>query len=133
MIKIAICDDEERAVALAEKIVKTCLQAQGVGYEITTYSQSRNLLCDITDDGLFYDLILLETVGVGQSEVAVMEIADLVLVLNVPGLGDDVQAIKAGILEIGDLFAVNKADRPGADRTANELRAMLELGEEEPS
>ena len=48
-----------------------------------------------------------------------MEIADLVLVLNVPGLGDDVQAIKAGILEIGDLFAVNKADRPGADRTAN--------------
>ena len=78
-----------------------------------------------------YDLILLETVGVGQSEVAVMEIADLVLVLNVPGLGDDVQAIKAGILEIGDLFAVNKADRPGADRTANELRAMLELGEDE--
>ena len=51
--------------------------------------------------------------------------------LNVPGLGDDVQAIKAGILEIGDLFAVNKADRPGADRTANELRAMLELGEDE--
>ena len=82
-------------------------------------------------DACGYDLILLETVGVGQSEVAVMEIADLVLVLNVPGLGDDVQAIKAGILEIGDLFAVNKADRPGADRTANELRAMLELGEEE--
>ncbi|UQT47915.1 methylmalonyl Co-A mutase-associated GTPase MeaB [Flavonifractor plautii] len=81
-------------------------------------------------DACGYDLILLETVGVGQSEVAVMEIADLVLVLNVPGLGDDVQAIKAGILEIGDLFAVNKADRPGADRTANELRAMLELGEE---
>ena len=82
-------------------------------------------------DACGYDLILLETVGVGQSEVAVMEIADLVLVLNVPGLGDDVQAIKAGILEIGDLFAVNKADRPGADRTANELRAMLELGEDE--
>ena len=67
-------------------------------------------------DACGYDLILLETVGVGQSEVAVMEIADLVLVLNVPGL---------------DLFAVNKADRPGADRTANELRAMLELGEDE--
>ena len=82
-------------------------------------------------DACGYDLILLETVGVGQSEVAITEIADLVLVLNVPGLGDDVQAIKAGILEIGDLFAVNKADRPGADRTANELRAMLELGEEE--
>ena len=82
-------------------------------------------------DACGYDLILVETVGVGQSEVAVMEAADVVLVLTVPGLGDDVQAIKAGILEIGDLFAVNKADRPGADRTANELRAMLSLAEEE--
>lgn len=82
-------------------------------------------------DACGYDLILVETVGVGQSEVAVVETADVVLVLTVPGLGDDVQAIKAGILEIGDLFAVNKADRPGADRTANELRAMLSLGEEE--
>ena len=60
MVKIAICDDEEKAVALHEKIVETCLQAQGVGYEITNYTQSCNLLCDITDDGLFYDLILLD-------------------------------------------------------------------------
>lgn len=60
VIKIAICDDEEKAVALHEKIVKACFQAQGVGYEITTYTQSRNLLCDITDDGFFYDLILLD-------------------------------------------------------------------------
>ena len=60
-------------------------------------------------DACGYDLILVETVGVGQSEVSVMEQADLVLVVNVPGLGDDVQAIKAGILEIGDLFVVNKA------------------------
>lgn len=60
VIKIAICDDEEKAVALHEKIVKACLQAQSVGYEITTYTQSRNLLCDITDDGFFYDLILLD-------------------------------------------------------------------------
>lgn len=82
-------------------------------------------------DACGYDLIIIETVGVGQSEVSVMEIADVVLVVNVPGLGDDVQAIKAGILEIGDLFAVNKADRPGADRTANELRTMLELGDSE--
>lgn len=81
-------------------------------------------------DACGYDLILVETVGVGQSEVSVMEQADLVLVVNVPGLGDDVQAIKAGILEIGDLFVVNKADRPGAERTANELRNMLSLGEE---
>ena len=82
-------------------------------------------------DACGFDLILVETVGVGQSEVAVVETADVVLVLTVPGLGDDVQAIKAGILEIGDLFAVNKADRPGADRTANELRTMLSLGEED--
>lgn len=81
-------------------------------------------------DACGYDLIVVETVGVGQSEVSVMEQADLVLVVNVPGLGDDVQAIKAGILEIGDLFVVNKADRPGAERTANELRNMLSLGEE---
>lgn len=54
MIRIAICDNEERAVASTEKIVKTCLQAQGIGCEITTYTQSRNLLYDITDDGFFY-------------------------------------------------------------------------------
>ena len=60
VIKIAICDDEEKAVALHERIVKACLQSQGIGYEITTYTQSRNLLYDITDDGFFYDLILLD-------------------------------------------------------------------------
>ncbi|MDR1070265.1 MAG: methylmalonyl Co-A mutase-associated GTPase MeaB [Gracilibacteraceae bacterium] len=76
-------------------------------------------------DACGYDPILIETVGVGQSEVAVMNVADLVLVVSVPGLGDDIQAIKAGILEIGDVFAVNKADLPGADRTARELQIML--------
>ena len=67
MIRIAICDDEERAVASTEKIVKTCLQAQGIGCEITTYTQSRNLLYDITDDGFFYDLILLDIEMPGMS------------------------------------------------------------------
>lgn len=71
MIKIAICDDEERAVALHKKIIKDCLRACGVGYEITTYTQSRNLLYDITDDGFFYDLILLdiEMPGISGMEI----------------------------------------------------------------
>ncbi len=71
MIKIAICDDEEKAVSLHEKMVKGCLQRQGIGCEITTYTQSRNLLYDITDDGFFYDLILLdiEMPGVSGMEI----------------------------------------------------------------
>jgi LAO/AO transport system kinase len=72
-------------------------------------------------------LILVETVGVGQDEVDVMRVAHTVVVVSVPGLGDDVQALKAGILEIADLHVVNKADREGADRTIAELRAMLTL------
>ena len=60
MIRIAICDDEQRAVALHEKIVRSSLQACGIGCEITTYLESRNLLCDITEDGFFYDLIVLD-------------------------------------------------------------------------
>jgi LAO/AO transport system kinase len=72
-------------------------------------------------------LVLIETVGVGQDEVDVMRLAQTVLVVSVPGLGDDVQALKAGVLEIADLHVVNKADREGADRTVAELRSMLTL------
>jgi LAO/AO transport system kinase len=73
------------------------------------------------------DPIFVETVGVGQDEVEIAGAADTVVVVSVPGLGDDVQAIKAGVLEIADIHAVNKADREGADRTMAELRAMLTL------
>jgi len=72
-------------------------------------------------------LVLVETVGVGQDEVDVMRLAQTVIVVSVPGLGDDVQALKAGILEIAVVHVVNKADREGADRTVSELRAMLTL------
>jgi LAO/AO transport system kinase len=72
-------------------------------------------------------LVLVETVGVGQDEVDVMRLAQTVVVVSVPGLGDDVQALKAGVLEIADVHVVNKADREGADRTLAELRAMLTL------
>jgi LAO/AO transport system kinase len=77
-------------------------------------------------------VILLETVGVGQSEVEVVGVADTVVVLLAPGMGDGIQAAKAGILEIGDVFVVNKADRDGAEATARELRHMLTLGDREP-
>jgi len=74
-----------------------------------------------------FDLVLLETVGVGQDELEVTGLADTTLVVMAPGLGDDIQAIKAGILEVADVFAVNKADRLGADATAQDLQQMLSL------
>jgi LAO/AO transport system kinase len=74
------------------------------------------------------DPILVETVGVGQSEVEVAGEADTTIVLLAPGMGDGIQAAKAGILEVGDIFVVNKADRDGADQTARELRHMISLG-----
>jgi LAO/AO transport system kinase len=75
------------------------------------------------------DVIIVETVGAGQSEVEISDIADTRVVLNAPGLGDNIQAIKAGILEIGDILVVNKADLPLAETTQQQLRAMLDLRE----
>ena len=75
------------------------------------------------------DLTLVETVGAGQGDVEIVKVADTTIVVEVPGLGDEVQAQKAGILEIGDLLVVNKGDRPGSDRLAKELKMMLGLGE----
>ncbi len=75
------------------------------------------------------DAVIVETVGVGQSEVEIAGAADTTVVLVAPGMGDGIQAAKAGILEIGDVYVVNKADREGADTAARELRHMLTLGE----
>ena len=75
------------------------------------------------------DVVLVETVGVGQSEVEIASMADTTMVLLAPGMGDGIQAAKAGILEIGDLYVINKADRDGADQVRRELRSMLALAE----
>ena len=80
-------------------------------------------------DAAGFDTVLVETVGVGQSEVEIAGAADTTLVLLAPGMGDGIQAAKAGILEIGDVFVVNKADREGADATVRDLRHMIQLGE----
>lgn len=74
------------------------------------------------------DYILVETVGVGQDEVEVVKLADLVLVVLTPDAGDEIQAFKAGIMEIADIFVINKADHPGAEKMERQLRAMLDLG-----
>ncbi|KGN37327.1 transporter [Knoellia aerolata DSM 18566] len=84
-------------------------------------------------DAAGFDVVLVETVGVGQSEVEVAARADTTVVILAPGMGDGVQAAKAGILEIGDVFVVNKADRDGADETVRELRHMIQLGNREQS
>lgn len=82
-------------------------------------------------DAFGADVIIIETVGVGQSEVDIVKTADTTMVVLVPGLGDDIQAIKAGILEIGDIFTINKADREGIDRLNIEIEMMLELNPKE--
>ena len=74
-----------------------------------------------------FNIIIVETVGVGQSEIDIVKVADTILLISVPGLGDEIQVIKAGIMEIGDIFVVNKSDRDGADRVLREIRAMLEV------
>ena len=79
-------------------------------------------------DAAGYGFILIETVGAGQSEVDVVNLAHTTIVVDTPGMGDDIQSIKAGILEIADILVVNKADRPGADQSVSYLRNMVEIG-----
>jgi LAO/AO transport system kinase len=83
-------------------------------------------------EGAGCDVVLVETVGVGQAEVEIASLADTTVVLLAPGMGDAIQAVKAGILEIADVFVVNKADRPGADAAYRDIQGMLALGERGP-
>lgn len=78
-------------------------------------------------DACGWDVVIIETVGVGQSEVDIIKIANTVCVVLVPGMGDDIQIMKAGIMEIANVFVINKADKPGVDRVAAEVRLMLDL------
>jgi LAO/AO transport system kinase len=91
-------------------------------------TQSTRSAIDVLD-AMGKDYILVETVGVGQDEVDVVRSAHTTVIVVVPGMGDDIQAIKAGILEVGDIFVINKEDREGADKTLNDLRLMIEMGQ----
>ena len=84
-------------------------------------------------DAAGYDTIIIETIGIGQSEVEIVKLADVVLLILVPGLGDEIQALKAGMMEIGDIFVINKSDLDGADRLQNELEYVLNLRRENKS
>jgi LAO/AO transport system kinase len=90
-------------------------------------TQSTRSAIDVLD-AMGKDYIIVETVGVGQDEVDIVKSAHTTVIVVIPGMGDDIQAIKAGILEVGDMFVINKADREGADKTANELRQMIDMG-----
>jgi LAO/AO transport system kinase len=92
-------------------------------------TQSTRSAIDVLD-AMGKDYILVETVGVGQDEVDVVKSAQTTIIVVIPGMGDDIQAIKAGILEVGDIFVINKADREGADKTLNELRQMIDMGQQ---
>ncbi|MFZ7132925.1 MAG: methylmalonyl Co-A mutase-associated GTPase MeaB [Eubacteriales bacterium] len=97
------------------------------GYLGGLSKQTRNAVKVL--DAYGCDYVFIETVGVGQSEVDIVKAADTVVMVMVPGLGDDIQSIKAGIMEIGDIFAVNKSDLMGSQRTATEIKMMLDLSE----
>lgn len=106
------------------------IRSMGARGNLGGISEATGIAVDILD---IYgcDYIFVETVGVGQSEVDIVKSCDTTLMVMVPGLGDDIQAIKAGVMEIGDVFVINKADRDGAQKTAREIRMMLEFNESE--
>jgi len=91
-------------------------------------TQSTRSAIDVLD-AMGKDYVIVETVGVGQDEVDIVRSSDTTLIVLVPGMGDDVQALKAGILEVGDIFIINKSDREGVDKTVGDIRLMIEMGE----
>ena len=105
---------------------KVFIRSMGTrGYLGGLSKQTRNAVKVL--DAYGCDYVFIETVGVGQSEVDIVKAADTVVMVMVPGLGDDIQSIKAGIMEIGDIFAVNKSDLMGSQRTATEIKMMLDF------
>jgi LAO/AO transport system kinase len=121
----AILGDRVRMQAHAEDdgvFIRSMATRGHLGGLAQTTTEAATLL-----DAAGFDIVMIETVGVGQDEVDVVRTADISLVVVVPGAGDDVQALKAGIMEIADIFVVNKADRDGADRTAASIETMLSL------
>jgi LAO/AO transport system kinase len=126
----AILGDRVRMQAHAEDdgvFIRSMATRGHLGGLAQTTTEAATLL-----DAAGFDIVMIETVGVGQDEVDIVRTADISLVVVVPGAGDDVQALKAGIMEIADIFVVNKADRDGADRTAASIETMLSL-EERPA
>lgn len=91
-------------------------------------TQSTRSVIDVLD-AMGKDYILVETVGVGQDEIDIVQSAHTTIIILIPGMGDDIQTLKAGILEVGDIFVINKADREGTDRTLMDLRGMIEMDE----
>ena len=123
----AILGDRIRMLDLTadEGIFVRSMATRGSGWIIQKRDDAVKLM-----DAYGFDVIIVETVGVGQSEVDIVKTADTTMVVVIPGMGDDIQAIKAGILEIGDLFTINKADREGTDKLNIEIEMMLELNPE---
>lgn len=113
-----------RAIVESARVFVRSMASRGALGGLAHNTQAVSLILDAAG----YDFIVIETVGAGQSEVEIARLAHTVLVVEAPGLGDDIQAAKAGILEIADILVLNKADRPGVDATEMALKGMLSMG-----
>jgi LAO/AO transport system kinase len=119
----ALLGDRTRMQGVGEIFIRSMASRGALG----GVANAAGDVCEVME-GAGYDVVLIETVGVGQDEIAVTEIADVTVLLLVPGMGDEVQSLKAGVMEAADIYAVNKADRGGAEQVEGEVRSMLSLG-----